>query len=357
MRIVQLIDSLDAGGAERMAVSYANALCEVVEFSGLISTRSEGSLRVDLHSQVNYLHLAKKRTLDYKAVRRLKNYCIENGVQIIHAHSTSFFMAILVKTLLPKVFIIWHNHNGMSHTMPIYKIKILRLAGHYFSGTIVVNQQLLNWSRKVLKIENVIYLENFPVELDNKDPIQKLEGHKNSRIICVANLRKEKNHIMLIEIAEKIMINHKNWTFHLVGKDFNDNYSRLLKEKVREKKLENNVFFYGSQNNILSILEQSEIGVLTSTLEGLPVALLEYGIAGLPVVATSVGEIPIVLQNGKNGFVVDATNKVDFYEALVQLITREKLRKELGAELKETVTGHYSQNIIIHKYLNWISEW
>ena len=44
MRIVQLIDSLDAGGAERMAVNYANALSEKITFSGLVATRKEGLL-------------------------------------------------------------------------------------------------------------------------------------------------------------------------------------------------------------------------------------------------------------------------------------------------------------------------
>ena len=357
MRIVQLIDSLEAGGAERMAVSYANALCEIVEFSALISTRAEGSLKVDIHSQVDYLHLAKKKTIDYKAVQTLKNYCIDNRVQIIHAHSTSFFLAILVKILLPKVSIIWHNHNGMSHTISKYKIKILRLASNYFSGTIVVNQQLLNWSKEVLKIENAIFLENFAVESRNVGQVQKLEGQKNSRIICLANLREEKNHSMLIEVAEKIILNHKDCTFHLVGKDFNDYYSTLLKEKVREKKLENKIFFYGSQNNIFSLLEQSDIGVLTSNLEGLPVALLEYGLAGLPVVATAVGEIPMVINNGKNGFIVDSRNEEEFYTALVQLISKEELRIKLGKELKRTVSKNYSKHAVIQKYLKWIVEW
>lgn len=44
MRILQLIDSLEAGGAERMAVTYANALVQEIAFSGLVATRKEGPL-------------------------------------------------------------------------------------------------------------------------------------------------------------------------------------------------------------------------------------------------------------------------------------------------------------------------
>jgi hypothetical protein len=54
MRILQLIDSLEAGGAER-TVNYANALADEIDFSGLVSTRKEGSLVNQINSNVEYL--------------------------------------------------------------------------------------------------------------------------------------------------------------------------------------------------------------------------------------------------------------------------------------------------------------
>ena len=57
MRIVQIIDSLDVGGAEKMAINYANALAETIEFSGIVATRKEGNLKLQIHSKVHYLFL------------------------------------------------------------------------------------------------------------------------------------------------------------------------------------------------------------------------------------------------------------------------------------------------------------
>ena len=57
MRMVQLIDSLETGGAERMAVNYANSLSDVIEFSGIVVTRKEGSLSSELHNKVAYCFL------------------------------------------------------------------------------------------------------------------------------------------------------------------------------------------------------------------------------------------------------------------------------------------------------------
>ena len=63
MRVVQIIDSLDAGGAERMAVNYANAMANEIEFSGLVTTRKEGDLKPQISINVSYLFLKKKRFL------------------------------------------------------------------------------------------------------------------------------------------------------------------------------------------------------------------------------------------------------------------------------------------------------
>ena len=356
MRVLQLIDSLEAGGAERMAVNYANALSENIQFSALICTRAEGPLKKELKNLVIYKFLAKKNAIEYHAIKDLRSFCVINNIEIIHAHSTSFFIATIVKILLPKIKIIWHNHNGMSHTLPTYKIRFIRLASIFFAGTIVVNQQLLSWSRKKLQLDNVIYLENFPTENTKVEESVKLIEQDSIKIICLANLRIEKNHLLLLSVAEKINLSHNNCTFHLVGKDFNDDYSKILKSKIAERNLQEKIFFYGSQSNVSSLLQQADIGVLTSTLEGLPVALLEYGLAGLPIVVTAVGEIPNIVKDAENGFLVESNNIEHFVIALEHLISNEKLRVKMGKELMSTVQERYSKDAVMQKYLKWIKQ-
>ena len=59
MRVLQLIDSLDAGGAERMSVTIANALSTRIDRSYLCTSRKEGVLKSDLKKDVGYLFLRK----------------------------------------------------------------------------------------------------------------------------------------------------------------------------------------------------------------------------------------------------------------------------------------------------------
>src|SRR5690606_7182649 len=97
MRVLQLIDSLRPGGAEKMTVNIANALLPHVEGSFLCCTRKEGMLKNELKPEVGYLFLNKKSSLDPKAILKLIKYIRKNKIDIVHAHSTSFFLAGLLK--------------------------------------------------------------------------------------------------------------------------------------------------------------------------------------------------------------------------------------------------------------------
>ncbi len=89
---------------------------------------------------------------------------------------------------------------------------------------------------------------------------------------------------------------YPKWSLHLVGKDFNDDYSLKLNNLIESLDLKKNIFLYGSKPDISNILRQCEIGLLSSKSEGLPLALLEYGLANLPVIATKVGECESVIK-------------------------------------------------------------
>jgi glycosyltransferase involved in cell wall biosynthesis len=353
MRIIQIIDSLEAGGAERMAVNYANALANEIEFSGLVVTRKEGPLFGQIKDEVQYLFLNKKRSIDLKAIFRLRKFVIENKVEIIHAHSTSFFIGFLLKMTYPSIKLIWHDHYGDSEFLSQRPSLGLRFMMFYFEGIITVNQKLKLWAENRLHFKNVIYMPNFP----SKEVFSEttfLKGIDGKRIVCVANLREQKNHIMLVNVAKKIRNSHPDWTFHLVGKDFDDDYSNQIMNSILELELEDTVFAYGSKQDVGNILDQSTIALLTSKSEGLPVALLEYGWHKKPVVVTKVGEIPSVVHDGINGFIVEPDDVELFYTKLVQLIENDILRTEFATALQETISENYSERSIVLKYLKWI---
>lgn len=354
MRILQIIDSLDIGGAERMAINYANSLAKTIEFSGLVATRKEGNLKNQINENVHYLFLNRKKTIDFKAILNLRNYCKSNRIDFLQAHSSSFFTAFLIKLLSPKIKIIWHDHNGLSEFLSTRKSLALKIASYFFEGIVVVNYQLKNWAERTLNCKKIIYLANFTTLNLNEQKETFLEGVAGKRILCLANLRFQKNHFLLLEVAEKVKDCYPDWTFHLVGKDFNDAYSAKLKGEIITKNLAENVFVYGSKSDTQNCIDQCEITILTSQSEGLPVALLEYGLNSKPVVSTEVGEIPLIIINGVNGFIVPKFDADAFYLSLKKLIENDELRKKIGQELNKTILANNSEQAIINNYLNWL---
>lgn len=355
MRIVQIIDSLDIGGAEKMAINYANAFADSEDFSALVATRKEGELKHTISSKVNYLFLNKTKRIDFTAVFRLKSFCKKNNVVYVQAHSSSFFTAFLLKMVLFKIKIIWHDHNGLSEFINGKKSWALKFASYFFDGIIVVNYQLKNWAVKQLNCKKIIYLPNFTKIDTNFEQTTKLLGIEGMRILCLANLRFQKNHFLLIEVAKKLKISHPEWTFHLVGKDFKDDYSHKVKEAIVDGKLEENVFVYGSKTDSQNIIKQSDIAILTSQSEGLPLALLEYGLNKKPVVSTEVGEIPLILKNGENGFIVQKKDTKGFYDSLVLLIEDENLRTNSGNSLYKTIIENNSEAAVLEQFSTWLT--
>ncbi|GGA86166.1 glycosyl transferase [Flavobacterium palustre] len=355
MRVLQLIDSLEAGGAERMALNYANALSAEIEFSGLVATRKEGVLKKQLDDKVHYLFLNKKNTVDFKAVLKLRKYIIRNQVQLIQAHSSSFFLAVLVKLTLPNIKIIWHDHYGNSEFLENRSKYALQLASFFFNGSIAVNEILKHWASAHLYCKNGIYLSNFATIEDTKETKTIVQGQEGKRILCLANLRRQKNHFLLVEVATRLKVSHPDWSFHLVGKDFEDNYSHQLKEILKIRDLQNHVFVYNSCSDVGKVLEQVQLGVLTSDSEGLPVALLEYALHKKAVVVTSVGQVSAVVQDGKNGFLIPAGDVNLFYNRLTELINNPSLQDRFSESLYRIVVEQFSQASIIKKYIHWIN--
>jgi len=161
LNVLQIIDSLRAGGAEMMAVNIANGLAEEGVESHICATRMEGDLKLKVLPMVGYLFLNKKNTIDFIAFKKLYNYIIQNNIQVIHTHSSSYFLGFLIKVILPKIDLIWHDHYGKEENLDKRKSFPINIISKTFKSIISVNKLLKDWSAKNLKTKSVIYLPNF----------------------------------------------------------------------------------------------------------------------------------------------------------------------------------------------------
>jgi len=351
MRVLQLIDSLDAGGAERIAVNFANALSDKIEFSGLIATRKEGQLFCQLNENVSYLFLNKKNKIDFGAIFRLRNFIIKNQVAIVHAHGTSFFTAVLTKLILPKIKIIWHDHYGTRSKESRKKNQVLIFCSFFFSSIFVVNLQLKEWSEKNMFCKKVIFIPNFASMRNESQNVTALKGKENKRIVFLANLKNPKNHIVILKAFHDLKLKDLDWTLHLIGKDYEDDYSQSLKDFIKSNSLENHIHLYGTKSDIQYILSQASVGVLASTNEGFPVTLLEYALASLPVVSTNVGYCSEIIDDEVNGLLFEPLNELQVKMKLEKIIESDSLRNKLAKNFRQSVVKNYSKETVIENLL------
>jgi glycosyltransferase involved in cell wall biosynthesis len=123
----------------------------------------------------------------------------------------------------------------------------------------------------------------------------------------------------------------------------------LIRNEASRLGLQNSVSVLGPRDDVEAILRMSDIGVLSSRSEGLPLALIEYGMAGLPAVATRIGQCPEVLDEGRAGSLVTPGEPAQLAEALLDLVESPKRRAEMAERLRNRVQELYSPGPIMER--------
>lgn len=336
-----------------MAVNIGNLLANNNVESYICTTRQEGELKNKISKNVKYYYLKKTFLFDFGAVIRLKNYIQQNDIEIIHAHSSSYFIATLVKFLCPKVILIWHDHYGKSENLPSRKLQPLKFFSKLFDSILSVNSNLVHWAKEKLEFENSSYIPNFPM-FSKVEKVTKLKGLTGKRIICLAGFRPQKDHLNLLKSFKIVSKSEADWSLHLVGNQYDDGYIEKVLLYIETEQLKEKVLLYHNCTDVAHVLSQSDIGVLSSVSEGLPVALLEYGLVGLPVVCTDVGQCTEVLNGGEYGWVVPPKSPKDLADAIKIAISDSALANSKSEGLKEYISNNYSSDVFQKKYFELI---
>ncbi|MEO2070485.1 MAG: glycosyltransferase [Zunongwangia sp.] len=354
MRVLQIIDSLDAGGAERMAINFHNHLNELNEFeSFLISTRKKGQLLSVIRFPDKYYFLNRTKKGLFYSLLGLNKFLEEKNIQIIHVHGTSIFFVGLLKILKrsERTRIIWHDHNGNSPNIKgLRKIILFRILRKIEKILVVSNYQK-NFYEINFDSDLIQYLPNYS---SVKKKYKKGREDDAFRIVLTANLRYPKNHLLALR-ALKILVD-KKYNIHLsfIGRIRDDDYFFGLRQFIVSEELDDYVTFVGEVNNAGEHLYNFDVGILTSIYEGFPVSLIEYGIFGLPVIATDVGECRFII--GEGGIIISSNEVEELSNALEKYYLDRSLCHRHGRTFKKRVLQKFSRDIVLKKLVTFYTE-
>jgi len=276
----------------------------------------------------------------------------QEHIQIIHAHSSSLFLGSLV-SLLTGCRLVWHDHYGPGSARSRSPWPY-RLASHRVSQVFSVTRPLANWAMNTLHIPagQVSYLPNFVSNSAISRKSIELPGTTGQRIVCVANLRPVKDQVNLLRAMQMVVQEHPDAHLLLVGDTSNAEYHASILAEQRLLHLENHVTLMGRREDVAGILACANIAVLASAIEGFPLAILEYGKAHLPVIATNVGECAEILDHGSAGILVEPGNPRALAAALNELLRDPQKGSSLGERLARRVEAMYSEVAAMTTILN-----
>lgn len=187
---------------------------------------------------------------------------------------------------------------------------------------------------KVITIPNGVPDQNTFLNLPPKDGV-------DYSVLFVGRLVPQKNVQFLLKAINLLKNKLPEIKLVIVG----DGPQRgKLEDYVRKKSLEKQVSFEGAKprEKIYDYFQKADLFVLPSTIEGLPIVILEALAAGKPIITTPVEGVPEIIKNGENGLIVESNDVNELANSVIKLFEDKSLRDRLIANSRKTIRKKYN---------------
>ncbi|MBN1213876.1 MAG: glycosyltransferase family 4 protein [Candidatus Lokiarchaeota archaeon] len=163
---------------------------------------------------------------------------------------------------------------------------------------------------------------------------------KKYDIINLGRLSPEKELIVLLKIVLELKKDYKNIRVGIAGSG--EEYYQL-NNFIKQNYLQDNVELLGFIDDKISFFQQGKIFVITSSTEGLPRSVIESMCCGIPCVVPNIGDISDLIQDYKNGFIINRYDDIKSYKDKINtLLNNDKLRNDLSQNAVKTIHEKYS---------------
>ena len=159
----------------------------------------------------------------------------------------------------------------------------------------------------------------------------------------IAEVNKNKNHIQMIKAVEALVKEGKSVKVLCAGDGV---LFEEIKEEVVSRNLENNIFMLGFRTDINEIICSADVGMLMSYREGLPRNIMELMAFGKPVIGTNIRGIRDLIEDGKNGYLVEVGDSERTSQAIDTLISDKELLMEMSRYSYEKSDDYSVESII-----------
>lgn len=306
--------------------------------------------------RVDYIAMPRVRLVPntLRSIGRVERLLRQVQPDVINTHAAHYTIAAL-RTDIPTVFTI---HGVVQREAEVYKSTLFdrarflleswceRYALRHVRDIVAISPYVLEEYRRrsnarFHRVDNPLPSDFFAV------PNLEEEG----RLLYAGTIDERKNVMGLLRALVIVREKVPDIQLRIAGRTTNQTYNRKVQDLIAAQGLQANVEFLGLQDRARLMQEYASCAavVLASHQETAPMAVIEAMAAGKPVVATRVGGVPDLVEDGSSGFLVEPGDVAGFARGIVTLLTNEDLRRGMGRRSRQ-IAGRFHLDTVAANY-------
>lgn len=359
--VVHVRDSCGLYGAERVILAIARYLNRKEFNFTLVTLRSNDSnieVFVDAARMigVKVVDLPVRGRFDLKAISKFRHILKDCHADIVHSHDfKSNFYSIAASVNLPvRKIVTSHGSTRDSLLKKIYLFLDEKIFYRFFDIIIAVSKNMQTFLvRKKVRNDKILVIQNgidvYPIE--NYDELAQAKPFiekKNDTIIfgVIGRLYPDKGHRFFIRAFVNVFKKHPKIRAVIVG---DGPVRREIEAYLKRLDLEKKIHIVGVRKDMNNVYDQIDYIVIPSLREGLPYVLLESMSKRIPVLATSVGDIPKLVIHGKTGYLVEPADEEALTTYMEKLLEDPDGAKGMAIRAYTNVIENYSAGKMVRK--------
>ena len=351
MNILHFLDTVNRGGAETLVLD----VCRNAGKFGLnvsFAHAGGGALETDFkHSGVRYFRLHRRLPFDPMLVSALRKIIKDNEINIVHTHQAVEALHALTATIGTKTKVVLTHHGIVPDRKNLLATRFLipRVAHNILVGQESKKNYEREFNFKFSSTTSVIYngVDEQRLQPSGTDFRAELKLPNDVFLIgMIGNFYAEprKDQATICRALPKILAELPNIYCIFAGKTV-DGAEEKLAECVQicaENNISDKVHFLGGRGDVPDILHALDVFINSSLAEGLPIAVNEAMLAGVPTILSDIAPLLEASNNGKFAEIFEVGDENHLSEKVLKLLKDESLRKDLSNRANQFAKNNFS---------------
>ncbi len=288
----------------------------------------------------------KKSKLGFGVIWQIRKYLRAERPDIVHTHLFGGDTWGRVAAILARVPVIVSTEHNTNLDEGWTKRKVKKFLSFFTKKIVAVSEAVRKYSvsRDRIKAKKMTVIQN-GIDVGKFIALPKKEFGDPPVVGVVGRLEEQKGHKYLFEALN--LIKTIPWILWVVG---DGSLKGSLERLAKDLNLRERIIFLGARRNVPEILSKIDIAVMPSLWEGLGIAILEAAAAGKPIVASRVGGIPEIIEDGKTGILVEPGNVKNLADGLERVLLGKIDAQEMGVRAREMVEEKFSAEKMVEEY-------